>query len=472
MATPPPSFFAVEFELDDPAAADQLNHDDFPGLRRVLIFAVDGRRRLLAVWAGEEAYAASEAAFLGQLGTPGVPADPIWRGALCGHLYPRGGKRGTRNSFLRLRELAGSRDSVPFVAEFVVESRFDLADLKVPDWKGLLYAQVLVGPTECRLLTFWVDESAFLAVKALFAPRNSLIANVPQPSWTGLYRDARGSKTWSWKGLLTTLWAAAATVFVILGYFEKLRDGIAWLVLPAEAVVADPDKPVEDVQQGEDLTASVDVLNSRSLGTCDIHFQSPTFEPVGGSPADGLRQLHLDITEYGGLKSGDKHTFKLLGKAAKPGLYGVSLLGSSSSGYFFSARKLAARRQVRVWAPWQLDHRQLVRWNKHYGVVELGLRIGRALPLGLEADALLTREPGVRFQAVISPHVQRADLPEEVNTKGAEVTEIHWWFDSLEGLKLITFTLELGSDAEQSRESWEQIADRLAFDFQPARPKK
>jgi hypothetical protein len=277
----------------------------------------------------------------------------------------------------------------------------------------------------------------------------------------------------SWRAQLTTAWAGLATLFLILGYFEKLRDAVAWLVIPPKAAIAEAASPVENVQVGDDLNIEFEVHNTRSLGTCDVHFEAPRFVARKGSPADGLQSLHLaSVADYPALKTGDKQTVKVSAKAVKAGEYLVPLAGKSRSGYIFPSALLKAERTVHVWPPWRVGERRFLRQERDFCVVEVDLWVGRNYPVGLEALARLKRTPGVRFCAVISPLVFRYDPPKELNDKGDELAMIKWWFTSLEKLKRVPFSLELGRDAARSSESWTELIDRIAFDFQEARSQK
>jgi hypothetical protein len=462
--------YAVEFDLDGNFDAAQINAAQFAGLQVVAVFEAGGRYRLLTGWKDEEVYTTNEAAFCKQVGLPGKPAMPAWRGRQHDRGRDPARRRLFQDSLLRLREWWGQRDSVPYVAEFAIQPRFDLATVKPADWKGLLYAQVLVGEKECRLLTFWTDQRDFAVIKEVFPARLGLTGDAAQPAWAGFHRDAKRPSTPHWRASLTTIWAAVATLFVVLGYFDKLRDAFAWMVVPPKAVIAEATRPA-DVLIGEEFEVPFEVHNVRSLGTCNVHFDAPRFEPLEGSPANGLELAH-PVADYPSLKSGDKQVVKVSGKAVKAGDYRITLTGVSRSGFLFPAAPLTSEQTVNVWLPWRVGERRLAKLDKHYCVAEVDLWVGRTFPGGLEALARLARLPGVRFQVVISPRVSRADPAQEFGRKGAEVAMLRWWFGSLEGLKRVPFSLELGSDDERTPENWRQVIQQIDFDFQEARPEK
>jgi hypothetical protein len=450
-----PELYIVEYEIDDGISATNLNAAGFAGLRSAWVFDSGSRRRLLTTWDSQQSFQAIESAFAGRLTQAGKPAVLNWKGKQTEVVAGPNGSRLLGRSLERLRDLWRQECSVPYVAEYLIDLQFDLEKVRL-NCKGLLYVQVLVNDAQCRLLTFWSNQQSFLAAKDVF-PKRVGLDPAQAPIWQGLHRDAKGPRAVFWKTWLTALWAAVATFFLILGYFDKLKDTFVDWFLPARAAFSLPDKTETDALVGDDFDVDFEIYNRRSLGTCDVHLEQAQIEPSPGSPSTGLGGVHLSRNDFGGLKASEKQTARVSGKAERAGVYGIKLTGNSKSGLLFPPTELEPQtRTLHVWRAWQLGERKITQQDKRYCIMEFDLHVGKTMP-GLKAIATLKKRPGYRFGTVISQFVQDQSDPEEYGGKGSEVSELRWQFGPLEKFKKIPFKLELDSEnVDRALEDWKR----------------
>lgn len=372
-----------------------------------------------------------------------------------------------KKSLIALRDWWQKVESVPYVAEYQVASQFDHTTIKIPDFKGLLYFQILTGSHRCRLLTFWKDQQAYLAVKDLFPVRIDLGANVA-PTWVGIHRDAKGPTSVVWRKYLTTGWAVIATLFVILGYFEKFRDTFAWIIVPVKAEMIGPQKPI-DLLVGERFEAVFEVKNINSFGNCNAKFNGAKLEAIQGSLADGLRVDPHTTAVFPIIKPGEKQSFKVTGKAVKAGDYRILVEGTAKSGYIQpSSISLSSSRMIKVWYPIAIGQRRVGKNDQKSCDAEIELLVGRKFPPGLEIEAKLERVPGIKLKGVRFPRVSKFDVYYN-NAVGEEVALLVWQSSFVEPMKSLSFTLMLKSEKDRTQQDWENVLKQIQFEFEEAR---
>ena len=365
--------------------------------------------------------------------------------------------------------------SNPYVALYEVAPGFDHTAIAVRKVKGLLYLQALVTPhgatpQEGRLLTAWRDQAAFDAARATFPTQAGLPAGTA-PGWEGLQRDVRES-TPIWRKFVnvSNVWAAVATLFVILGYAEKARDASGWLLGKARVEVAEIARPV-DVLAGDPLDFDVQVKNARSLGDCAVTFAQPAVEAQGRAPAGGIRLDALAETEFPGIKPNAREPLHVSGQALYPGEYRVVVKGEAKAGLFARRIQFQGSRRVKVWAAVAIGQRQLGKntWAR-YAEIDVELLPGRSFPSGLDVEAKLERVPGVQLLGVRFPGTNQFDPPaHNWDTPGEEVATLVWRTPAVEPKRPIWFTLMLGSQADHTEKEWTVLSRRLLFGLSEAR---
>jgi hypothetical protein len=455
---------AVEFQLGHKPNAELLDEASFAGLAELFLFDVGGQYHLLAVWDTEADYRREATAFCAHIGLPGGPVQPVRQGPRHGGGAAKRLGRKIRRSIRRLWAWCRGYASVPFLAEFLVDPAIDLSGLKAKDWKGLLYAQVLVGEQECRLLTFWEDHRMYAAAAGSFGRKVAECSGAAASlSRTGLHRDAKGTAVWSWKLIIATGWAAVATFFVILGYLTQLRDFAASFVVPANVEIPTSSTGY-DYTVGDAMELTFLIHNKQPLGSSDVYLNpNAVIEEMENSPPDGVRLGPISITDFPGIKSGGSESAKVNGKALKPGRYRVTVNGHSHSGYVFRDRDLSGYREVTIWPTWGVDHKRVgERCDKRFCVVDADVLVGR--DTALEVEAAVIGSSTVEFLEVISSLVVARQKPPPPRRT------IHWWFKKLEAKKRYPFKLELSSSADLARGEWETLIKQLQFDFDDKPP--
>jgi len=363
---------------------------------------------------------------------------------------------------------AAGAELTPYAVMFAMPAGFNYAgNVNVDAYKGLLYAEALgvSGGGDGRLLAVWRDRPAYEAAKASFLDNTGL---PPQVLWEGYHLDVRRpGKPW-WRRLTPAgVWAALATLSLVLTNLQTIWSGYGWLVGPPDI---QPVVPAEatNVLVNEPFRFEVMERNTRTVGDCSIEFTEESADRPGGLAFDPLMGgLHP------GVKPDGTAVLTVSGKGLQEGLYQVRVNGRAKAGVIPSTRDfMTPPAVVRVWgeAPHVVSGpvKKLLAGGKACEA-EFELKTGRGSPDGIVLQALLLRFPGVRFDVVRFPGTTQFTPGPPAGAPGKEVASIKWKTSELLPKHAIPFTLLLESMAEKGKtaEDWDTVVQAVQFVPQP-----
>lgn len=352
----------------------------------------------------------------------------------------------------------------PHVAIFTTPANFDHEKIRVGEFKGLVYIEVLGASDQGRLVAIWRDEQAYKAAAARFLHRVGL--DQVAPMWEGFQLAILTPL----KGFLTLLTparllAGISTLALVLGNFSTIRDIVSSAIFPP-SIQASLQPTSADVVEDDPYRTEASIRNTRSLGNCSIDFAE-----LSVTPANGIEMNPLQDALYSSVKPNERVPLSLTGKALHAGTYSLTVKGTAKAGWFWKTeRPFEASAQVTVWRPYVLSpHRDKhVNTNGQLRTAVFELKVGRRYPSGLRAKAVLEPTAGIRFTSVGFPGTPNWPPPtENWSEKGKEIATIEWRTPDLPGLHVVQFNLLLESvgDVGKSDNDWEKIVQNVSCFF-------
>jgi hypothetical protein len=352
--------------------------------------------------------------------------------------------------FLRraLVGLIGRTEPIPYVISFPAPAGFSLTAIKVDDFPGLMYVQVVPDGIGQRLLSFWRDSQAYAGSAGPFTAQvgGALGTHIPVqgpglPKW-----QFDPSKTF---GCLLALLAGAAAV---LSQFDVVRKPFA----SPEAYVSGQGHPL-DVREDQKFDAEFQARNSHSFAPCDLRLEDPIFTPVGESPRDGLKLHHLNVPPLTNIGPGDSRAVKVYGIARKPGKYDVVVRGKASAGWAGHKDVVSDRQRVKVWKTFELlGDREVSPLDEGRSCeVTFRLRAGQSFAYGVELEFLL-EEKGVWFN-----YAKIQGVREDNKSYVEGVTNITCKTPALAEFREYRLTLGLESTMKREASEWERLGKEI-----------
>jgi hypothetical protein len=362
---------------------------------------------------------------------------------------------------------APATELTPHVVFFSVPASFDYEEFKVGTYKGLLYLEALGAGAEKegRLLTVWRDKRAYEAANPRFLDDTGLTNN--NSLWEGFHLRTSKAEKSRWKRLSPSqIWAVVVTIFLALGYVEKVRDASGWLIGPPRIETSSQSTPI-DVLIGEPFKFEVTVRNTRPLGDCFIEFLD-----VSADEPSVLALDPLALRSVPAVKPDSKAVLPVLGKAMHEGKSKVVIRGQATAGLIPSKQEFRLSSEINVWPPLKLGLRHLKDTTADGKLceVEFEFHPGRRFPLGVEAEAKLERVPDVRFIGVRFPGTNDFTPCESWKVPGKEVATLEWRTPELVPMRRMTFSVLLESVAKQgkTRDEWEVVIQGIYCAFNEA----
>src|SRR5688572_1364296 len=297
-----------------------------------------------------------------------------------------------------------SENITPHAVIYTIPNNRNWNDLRAQNYAGLQFVQLLRGDvgTEGRLLAIWRSRPAFQAAAEQFETELSLVDR--GPIWEGFYIEARRPDSAWWKSwTVSQLWAAIATLFLILGYLEQIRDASGWLIGPPAIEVASSPTTINALI-GETFAAKTVARNTRLLGECAVEFESQS-----ASPPNGIALDPLSLRVVPAVQPNESAELPITGKALQEGVYELAIAGKATAGLIPSHKNFTSSLKVNVWRPIALGQRRIksISAGGKLCEAELELRPGRSFPRGLDVEAQIKQMPGVRFLGVRFPGVEQ-----------------------------------------------------------------
>jgi hypothetical protein len=355
----------------------------------------------------------------------------------------------------------------PYVVMLATPCSFNSDELKVDDWRGLLFVEFLgsgAGRDGCIVAT-WRDRAAYEAAEPRFLTAVHLAAG--RPAWKGFHLGTRqAGKGRFGRPTVAQLWAGVATFFLALGYLEKLREDSGWLFGPPACDVDDRE-PIDVLLNGP-IVFDLQARNLRKLGECSIRFTGLSVEPPGA-----LELVPLRVRFYPSVKSGEGVRLNVSGKAVRPGEHKVIITGEAEAGLFPSNRRFDGTVVVRVWPEWEVSagRRLEVREGGKSCVAGFKFKVGGQFDDGFVAQAKLVRVAEVVIAAVGFPNVYEVNFPPVQKRAGFELATVEWKTSRIPPWSEIPFTLILKADRPRSRDDWEEVVSQKHLEclFDPVR---
>jgi hypothetical protein len=357
----------------------------------------------------------------------------------------------------------------PHAVLFATPANFNHAQkVKADGYKGLLYVESFGGGAgnDGRLLVVWRDHAAFDAAKDQFLQDTGLTNML----WEGYHLDNRQpGKPWWRRMTLTGIWAAVATISLVLSNLQTIYNGRGWLVGPP-LIETNAPTAGQDVLVGDPFNFEVSARNVRPVGDCFIEFIEPSADRPGGLSFNSLRASHP------GVKPDGVVSFSVSGTASQEGEYQVVVPVNATAGVIPSVRKFAVAVAVRVWQPLALGPRRVKnrRADGKTCEAEFELDAGRPYSDGVDAQAVLIGFAGVRFIGVRFPGTTQFFSDQPSKKIGKEVASLDWTTPEILPKHKIPFTLLLESTAEKGKtaEEWDTVIQSIQFEFNQAIQKK
>ncbi len=286
----------------------------------------------------------------------------------------------------------------PYAALYTVADTFNYLGVKVKKYRGLLFVDVVkeVPAGKLHVLTVWQGRDAFTSVGPTFLTDSGLTAAGAVPGWQGVLGDTLEARKPLWSYVTPARFIAVLTaVFLALSWLKVISDSIALVGGAPQVEMTVATEPLNALVD-QPIKFKMGARNVRRIGDCSLHFNDPTSEPPGV-----LRLNPLSDKSYSAVGPSQPQEVPISGTAVREGDCSVVLTGNAVFGLFNVTRPIRATYPVHVWQPVAFGKRSVKTSNGKFCEAEAVVLVGRRFPTGLEIEARVEKEPGVKFIGVI-----------------------------------------------------------------------